>query len=58
MDKQVIDFEVNNICEAYGCFQKAKEIKPEQTEDGIASQHSVCHDCSISPNYHQGDDMN
>ena len=23
MDKQVIDFEVNNTCEAYGCFQKA-----------------------------------
>ena len=23
MDKQVIDFQVNNICEAFGCSQKA-----------------------------------
>jgi hypothetical protein len=23
MDKEIIDFQVNNICEAYGCFRKA-----------------------------------
>jgi hypothetical protein len=37
--------------------QILKEIKPQQTEDGLA-QESACTDCGISPNHHQGDDMN
>ena len=38
--------------------QILREIKPEQTEDGLARQEPASPDCSISPNYRQGDDMN
>jgi hypothetical protein len=38
--------------------QILKEIRPQQSEAELATQEPACPDCSIRPNYHQGDDLN
>jgi hypothetical protein len=45
MDKKVIDYKINNICEAYGCFEKAvATIKVRVGKIGSISLH-LCSNC-------------
>jgi hypothetical protein len=46
MNKEVLDFQVNNICEAYGCFKKATtKISVKVGQLGSISL-DLCNNCT------------